>query len=116
MSKFIADSVRDNGLTQISGSIELMHINSNDPADRPAALASSLGSVLATYDAITGTGTRTLTAQQKTGVAVSAGNAVTVTHVSVAELLWKTDVVGAPVAVAGTATINAHSLTSGAVT
>lgn len=118
MAKLIADSVRDNGLASISGGgtpATLLHINSDDPVGLAAVNASSLGSVAPTYDAISGTGTRALTSQQKTGVSVSAGNAVTVNHVNGAEQLWKTDVVGAPVAIAGTATINAHTLTSGAV-
>ena len=116
MAKFIADNVRDKGLEHISLNANALHINSDDPANRTAVLASSLGNVAPTYDAISGSGTRTLTSQQKTGVAVSAGNAVTVNHVDAVEQIWKTDVVGQPVAIAGTATINAHSLTSGAVT
>lgn len=116
MSKVIADNVRDKGLEHISTNATALHICTGDPADRAAALAASRGSVAPTYDAISGTGTRTLTSQQKTGVSVTSGDADTVVHMDATENLWKTDVVGAPVPVAGTATINSHTLTSGAVT
>lgn len=117
MAKVIADSVRDNGLVSISANATAMHVCDGDPADRAAAIAASVGNVVPTYTGPTGVGTRVLTSDQKTGVAVSpAGDAITVVHISAAESLWKTDVQGAPVPVAGTMTINAHTLTSGAVT
>lgn len=117
MSKVIADSVRDDGLNYISANATALHVCTGDPADRAAAIAASLGSVAPTYTGPTGTGTRALSSDQKTGVTVSpSGSASTVVHIDAVESLWKTDVVGAPVPVAGTMTINAHTLTSGAVT
>ena len=114
MSKFLADNVRDKGLEHIVNNANDMHICNADPADRAAVLVQSIGNVPPTFDAISGTGTRLLTSQQKAGVAVSADTAATVNIIDAVELLEKTDVVGTP-AVAGTVTINAFTLTSGSV-